>query len=124
MVFSRIHDAAKTTTLDHISCKSSDHDITVLVDALGEANLDVNLVADPLPLTRTLTLEFDQSDLDPTEFYKGIWNYLKACLLTDKKTEGNWDTVEDRFPAFEVPEKLEESEAFEHDSQEEIGTAE
>ena len=114
--------AGKTTTLNHLLSESGDRDLAVLVNDMGEVNVDAELVAEssdisnedeelielddgciccelrgdlldaigeltrdrefdaivvestgvaePLPVAQTLTLGFDQSDLDPTEFYE------------------------------------------------------
>ncbi len=127
--------AGKTTTLNHILRESGDSDLAVLVNDMGEVNVDADLiaessdisaeeeelvelsngciccelrgdlldaigglttsghefdaiviestgVAEPLPVAQTLTLGFDQSDLDPTEFYEetGI-EPLENCHL-------------------------------------------
>ena len=126
--------AGKTTTLNHLLTASGDRDIAVLVNDMGEVNVDAELVAEssdiadedeelvelsngciccelrgdlldavaelthsrvfdalvvestgvaePLPVAQTLTLGFDQSDLDPTEFYEetGI-EPLSGCRL-------------------------------------------
>ncbi|MFC7057896.1 GTP-binding protein [Halovenus salina] len=114
--------AGKTTVLNHILAESGDRDIAVLVNDMGEVNVDAELVAEssdiseeeeelielsngciccelrgdlldaigrltserefdalvvestgvaePLPVAQTLTMGFNQSDLDPTEFYE------------------------------------------------------
>ena len=114
--------AGKTTTLNHLLQESGDRELAVLVNDMGEVNVDAELVAEssdisadeeelvelddgciccelrgdlldaigelthertfdaivvestgvaePLPVAQTLTLGFDQSDLDPTEFYE------------------------------------------------------
>ncbi|SIS19848.1 GTP-binding protein [Natronorubrum thiooxidans] len=126
--------AGKTTTLNHLLCESGDRELAVLVNDMGEVNVDADLVAEssdisadeeelielsngciccelrgdlldaiggltrdqefdaiivestgvaePLPVAQTLTLGFDQSDLDPTEFYEetGI-EPLEGCHL-------------------------------------------
>jgi len=126
--------AGKTTTLNHVLAESGDRDLAVLVNDMGEVNVDADLVAEssdisaeeeelielddgciccelrgdlldaignltrerefdaiivestgvaePLPVAQTLTLGFDQSDLDPTEFYEetGI-EPLEACHM-------------------------------------------
>ncbi|MBP1921261.1 G3E family GTPase [Halorubrum alkaliphilum] len=126
--------AGKTTTLNHLLSESGDRDLAVLVNDMGEVNVDAELVAEssdisadeeelielddgciccelrgdlldaignltrerefdaiivestgvaePLPVAQTLTLGFDQSDLDPTEFYEetGI-EPLDACHM-------------------------------------------
>ena len=126
--------AGKTTTLNHILRESGDRDLAVLVNDMGDVNVDADLVAEssdisadeeelielsngciccelrgdlldaisgltrdrefdaivvestgvaePLPVAQTLTLGFDQSDLDPTEFYEetGI-EPLENCHL-------------------------------------------
>ncbi|ARS88311.1 GTP-binding protein [Natrarchaeobaculum aegyptiacum] len=126
--------AGKTTTLNHVLRESGDRDLAVLVNDMGEVNVDADLVAEssdisaeeeelvelsngciccelrgdlldaigeltrdrefdgivvestgvaePLPVAQTLTLGFDQSDLDPTEFYEetGI-EPLENCHL-------------------------------------------
>ena len=126
--------AGKTTTLNHVLAQSGDRDLAVLVNDMGEVNVDAELVAEssdisaeeeelvqldngciccelrgdlldaiseltrdhefdavvvestgvaePLPVAQTLTLGFDQSDLDPTEFYEetGI-EPLEACHM-------------------------------------------
>jgi G3E family GTPase len=133
-VLSGILGAGKTTTLNHILRESGDRDLAVLVNDMGEVNVDAELVAEssdisadeeelielsngciccelrgdlldaiggltrerefdaiiiestgvaePLPVAQTLTLGFDQSDLDPTEFYEetGI-EPLENCHL-------------------------------------------
>ena len=113
--------AGKTTTLNHVLQASGDRDLAVLVNDMGEVNIDADLVAEssdissedeelielsngciccelrgdlldaigtltrdqsfdgiivestgvaePLPVAQTLTLGFDQADLDPTEFH-------------------------------------------------------
>ena len=126
--------AGKTTVLNHVLGESGDRDIAVLVNDMGEVNVDAELVAEssditdeeeelvelsngciccelrgdlldavgrltsdrefdalvvestgvaePLPVAQTLTMGFDQSDLDPTEFYEetGI-EPLSECHL-------------------------------------------
>ncbi|ELY99655.1 GTP-binding protein [Natrialba aegyptia] len=126
--------AGKTTTLNHVLRESDNRDLAVLVNDMGEVNVDADLVAEssdisadeeelielsngciccelrgdlldaiggltrnrefdaivvestgvaePLPVAQTLTLGFDQSDLDPTEFYEetGI-EPLEGCHL-------------------------------------------
>ncbi len=126
--------AGKTTTLNHILRSSGDRELAVLVNDMGEVNVDAELVAEssdisaedeelieledgciccelrgdlldaigelthdrtfdaiivestgvaePLPVAQTLTLGFDQSDLDPTEFYEetGI-EPLEGCHM-------------------------------------------
>ncbi len=126
--------AGKTTTLNHLLRESGDLDLAVLVNDMGEVNVDADLVAEssdisadeeelielsngciccelrgdlldaigglthdrtfdaiivestgvaePLPVAQTLTLGFDQSDLDPTEFYEetGV-EPLENCYL-------------------------------------------
>src|SRR6056297_250259 len=114
--------AGKTTTLNHILRESGNRELAVLVNDMGEVNVDAELVAEssdisaddeelielddgciccelrgdlldaigelthdrtfdaiivestgvaePLPVAQTLTLGFDQSDLDPTDFYE------------------------------------------------------
>ena len=110
--------AGKTTTLNHLLRESGDRELAVLVNDMGEVNVDAESsdisaedeelielddgciccelrgdlldaigelthdrtfdaiivestgVAEPLPVAQTLTLGFDQSDLDPTEFYE------------------------------------------------------
>ena len=114
--------AGKTTTLNHLLRESGDRELAVLVNDMGEVNVDAELVAEssdisadeeelielddgciccelrgdlldaigelthdrtfdaiivestgvaePLPVAQTLTLGFDQSDLDPTDFYE------------------------------------------------------
>ena len=114
--------AGKTTTLNYLLRNSGDRELAVLVNDMGEVNVDAELVAEssdisneeeelielddgciccelrgdlldaigeltheqsfdaiivestgvaePLPVAQTLTLGFDQSDLDPTEFYE------------------------------------------------------
>ena len=66
--------AGKPTTLNHVLRESGD-----LLDAIGGLTRDREFdavvvestgVAEPLPVAQTLTLGFDQSDLDPTEFYE------------------------------------------------------
>ncbi|RQG95219.1 GTP-binding protein [Natrarchaeobius chitinivorans] len=126
--------AGKTTVLNHV-LRESDDDLAVLVNDMGEVNVDADQVAEssdiadedeelvelsngciccelrgdlldaigeltaserefdavvvestgvaePLPVAQTLTLGFDQSDLDPTEFYEetGI-EPLSGCHL-------------------------------------------
>ncbi|THE66765.1 GTP-binding protein [Salinadaptatus halalkaliphilus] len=127
--------AGKTTVLNHVLAES-DRDLAVLVNDMGEVNVDADRVAEssditdedeelielsngciccelrgdlldaigeltrdhdrefdaivvestgvaePLPVAQTLTLGFDQSDLDPTEFYEetGI-EPLENCHL-------------------------------------------
>ncbi|AXR83384.1 GTP-binding protein [Natrarchaeobaculum sulfurireducens] len=126
--------AGKTTTLNHV-LHETDRDLAVLVNDMGEVNVDADRVAEssditdedeelielsngciccelrgdlldaigeltasdrefdaivvestgvaePLPVAQTLTLGFDQSDLDPTEFYEetGI-EPLEGCHL-------------------------------------------
>ncbi|MFC4247967.1 GTP-binding protein [Natribaculum luteum] len=126
--------AGKTTVLNHVLRESDDRDLAVLVNDMGEVNVDADLVAEssdisedeeelvelsngciccelrgdlldavaeltrerefdalvvestgvaePLPVAQTLTMGFDQSDLDPTEFYEetGI-EPLEHCHL-------------------------------------------
>ena len=126
--------AGKTTTLNHILRESGDRELAVLVNDMGEVNVDAELVAEssdlsaedeelielddgciccelrgdlldaigelthdrtvdaivvestgvaePLPVAQTLTLGFDQSDLDPTDFYQetGI-EPLEGCRM-------------------------------------------
>ena len=126
--------AGKTTVLNHVLSADTDRDLAVLVNDMGEVNVDADLVAEssnitgeeeelielsngciccelrgdlldaigkltserefdavivestgvaePLPVAQTLTLGFDQSDLDPTEFYEetGI-EPLEGCHL-------------------------------------------
>jgi len=126
--------AGKTTTLNHLLQESGDRELAVLVNDMGEVNVDAELVAEssdisaeeeelvelddgciccelrgdlldaigelthertfdaivvestgvaePLPVAQTLTLGFDQSDLDPTEFYEetGI-EPLEGCHM-------------------------------------------
>lgn len=126
--------AGKTTILNHILQESGDRELAVLVNDMGEVNVDAELVAEssdisaedeelielddgciccelrgdlldaigelthdqtfdaiivestgvaePLPVAQTLTLGFDQSDLDPTEFYEetGI-EPLEGCHM-------------------------------------------
>ena len=126
--------AGKTTMLNHLLEASDERELAVLVNDMGEVNVDANLVAEssdisgteeelielsngciccelrgdlleavdeltrdgsfdavvvestgvaePLPVAQTLTLGFDQSDLDPTEFYEetGI-EPLERCHL-------------------------------------------
>ena len=126
--------AGKTTALNHLLRESDDRDLAVLVNDMGEVNVDADIVAEssdisgdeeelvelsngciccelrgdlldaiggltrdrefdavvvestgvaePLPVAQTLTLGFDQSDLDPTEFYEetGI-EPLETCHL-------------------------------------------
>ncbi|MCU4925896.1 GTP-binding protein [Halobacteria archaeon AArc-dxtr1] len=126
--------AGKTTTLNHLLHEGGDRDLAVLVNDMGEVNVDADLVAEssdisaedeelvelsngciccelrgdlldavgnltrerefdalivestgvaePLPVAQTLTHGFDQSDLDPTEFYEetGI-EPLEHCHL-------------------------------------------
>ncbi|SIR72128.1 GTP-binding protein [Natronorubrum thiooxidans] len=133
-VLSGILGAGKTTVLNHVLHESDDRDLAVLVNDMGEVNVDAELVAEssdiadedeelvelsngciccelrgdlldaigeltqhrafdgiivestgvaePLPVAQTLTLGFDQSDLDPTEFYEetGI-EPLEGCHL-------------------------------------------
>ena len=114
--------AGKTTVLNHLLAESENREIAVLVNDMGEVNVDADLVAEssdiskeeeelielsngciccelrgdlldaigrltserefdalvvestgvaePLPVAQTLTMGFDQSDLDPTEFYE------------------------------------------------------
>jgi G3E family GTPase len=114
--------AGKTTVLNHLLTAQDDADIAVLVNDMGEVNVDAERVAEhsdiseddeelvelsngciccelrgdlldalaklaqarefdhlviestgvaePLPVAQTLTMGFDQSDLDPTEFYE------------------------------------------------------
>ena len=114
--------SGKTTTLNHLLRESGDRELAVLVNDMGEVNVDAELVAEssdisadeeelieldggciccelrgdlldaiaelthdrtfdaiivestgvaePLPVAQTLTLGFDQSDLDPTDFYE------------------------------------------------------
>ncbi|MFP8951368.1 GTP-binding protein [Natrialbaceae archaeon A-arb3/5] len=125
--------AGKTTVLNHV-LRETDDDLAVLVNDMGEVNVDAEQVAEssdiadedeelvelsngciccelrgdlldaigeltrerefdaivvestgvaePLPVAQTLTLGFDQSDLDPTEFYEetGI-EPLSGCHL-------------------------------------------
>ncbi len=133
-VLSGMLGAGKTTTLNHILAESGDRDLAVLVNDMGEVNVDADLVAEssdisdedeelvelddgciccelrgdlleavdgltqagefdaivvestgvaePLPVAQTLTMGFDQSDLDPTDFYEetGI-EPLSGCHL-------------------------------------------
>ena len=133
-VLSGMLGAGKTTTLNHILAESGDRELAVLVNDMGEVNVDADLVAEssdisdeeeelvelddgciccelrgdlleavdrlteagdfdaivvestgvaePLPVAQTLTMGFDQSDLDPTEFYEetGI-EPLSGCHL-------------------------------------------
>ncbi len=126
--------AGKTTVLNHVLRGSGDRELAVLVNDMGEVNVDAEQVAEssdiadedeelielsdgciccelrgdlldaigsltrerefdaivvestgvaePLPVAQTLTLGFDQSDLDPTEFYEetGI-EPLAGCHL-------------------------------------------
>jgi len=126
--------AGKTTVLNHVLRESGDRELAVLVNDMGEVNVDAEQVAEssdiadedeelielsdgciccelrgdlldaigeltrkrefdaivvestgvaePLPVAQTLTLGFDQSDLDPTEFYEetGI-EPLDGCHL-------------------------------------------
>ncbi|MCL9817279.1 GTP-binding protein [Natronocalculus amylovorans] len=114
--------AGKTTVLNHLLRSATDREIAVLVNDMGEVNIDAELVAEasdiseeddeiielsngciccelrgdlldaigqlarsrsfdtliiestgvaePLPVAQTLTLGFDQTDLEPTEFYE------------------------------------------------------
>ncbi|MFC7060126.1 GTP-binding protein [Halovenus salina] len=114
--------AGKTTVLNHMLAECENREIAVLVNDMGEVNVDADLVAEssdiseeeeelielsngciccelrgdlldsigrltserefdalvvestgvaePLPVAQTLTMGFDQSDLDPTEFYE------------------------------------------------------
>ncbi|ARS89367.1 GTP-binding protein [Natrarchaeobaculum aegyptiacum] len=126
--------AGKTTTLNHV-LRETDRDLAVLVNDMGEVNVDADRVAEssniadedeevielsngciccelrgdlldaigelvaadrefdaivvestgvaePLPVAQTLTLGFDQTDLEPTEFYEetGI-EPLSGCHL-------------------------------------------
>ncbi len=133
-VLSGMLGSGKTTVLNHVLRESCDRDIAVLVNDMGEVNVDADLVAEssdisdeeeelielsngciccelrgdlldavarltserqfdalviestgvaePLPVAQTLTMGFDQSDLDPTEFYEetGI-EPLEGCHL-------------------------------------------
>jgi len=133
-VLSGVLGAGKTTVLNHVLSETSDRDLAVLVNDMGEVNIDAELVAEssdishedeelvelsngciccelrgdlldavgeltrannfdaiivestgvaePLPVAQTLTMGFNQSDLDPTEFYKetGI-EPLDRCRL-------------------------------------------
>ncbi|WP_440766135.1 GTP-binding protein [Natronorubrum sp. DTA7] len=133
-VLSGILGAGKTTVLNHVLSESGDRELAVLVNDMGEVNVDAELVAEssdiadedkelielsngciccelrgdlldaigelsrehefdgivvestgvaePLPVAQTLTLGFDQADLDPTEFYEetGI-EPLEGCHL-------------------------------------------
>ncbi|SDK01772.1 GTP-binding protein [Natronorubrum texcoconense] len=133
-VLSGILGAGKTTVLNHVLRESGDRELAVLVNDMGEVNVDAELVAEssdiadedeelielsngciccelrgdlldaigelsrerefdgiivestgvaePLPVAQTLTLGFDQADLDPTEFYEetGI-EPLEGCHL-------------------------------------------
>ncbi|APX95194.1 GTP-binding protein [Natronorubrum daqingense] len=133
-VLSGILGAGKTTVLNHVLRESDDRELAVLVNDMGEVNVDAELVAEssdiadedeelvelsngciccelrgdlldavgeltrarefdaivvestgvaePLPVAQTLTLGFDQADLDPTEFYEetGI-EPLEGCHL-------------------------------------------
>ncbi|WP_137291436.1 GTP-binding protein [Natronorubrum halophilum] len=121
-VLSGILGAGKTTVLNHVLRESGDRELAVLVNDMGQVNVDAELVAEssdiadedeelvelsngciccelrgdlldaigeltrerefdgiivestgvaePLPVAQTLTLGFDQADLDPTEFYE------------------------------------------------------
>ncbi|SEH12817.1 GTPase, G3E family [Natronorubrum sediminis] len=133
-VLSGILGAGKTTVLNHVLRESGERELAVLVNDMGEVNVDAELVAEssdiadedeelvelsngciccelrgdlldaigeltrarefdaivvestgvaePLPVAQTLTLGFDQADLDPTEFYEetGI-EPLEGCHL-------------------------------------------
>lgn len=126
--------AGKTTVLNHLLAESENREIAVLVNDMGEVNVDADLVAEssdiskeeeelielsngciccelrgdlldaigrltsdrefdtlvvestgvaePLPVAQTLTMGFDQSDLDQTEFYEetGI-EPMESCHL-------------------------------------------
>lgn len=54
---------------------------------------------------------------------ESIREHLELCLLTDQEMDGDWNAFDDRFPTFEDPGEIEDSEPKEHDSQEEIGIA-
>ncbi len=58
--------------------------------------------------------------------HEAVRQQLEACLLTDEEMDADWETFEDRFPTFEVPEEALEDhdhEGHSHDQQEEIGLA-
>ncbi len=55
--------------------------------------------------------------------HEAVRKQLEACLLTDEEMDADWETFEDRFPTFEVPEEEHDHEGHNHDQQEEIGLA-
>ena len=154
--------AGKTTTLNHLLRESGELDLAVLVNDMGEVNVDADLVAEssdisaeeeelielsngciccelrgdlldaiggltqdrefdaiivestgvaePLPVAQTLTLGFDQSDLDPTEFYEetGV-EPLENCHL---------DTTVTVVDAHQFQEAMESDEILDDDGTE------
>ena len=147
--------AGKTTMLNHLLAESQEREIAVLVNDMGEVNVDADLVAEssdiseeeeelvelsngciccelrgdlldaigrltstrsfdalviestgvaePLPVAQTLTMGFDQSDLDPTEFYEetGI-EPMENCHLDTTVTVVDAHQFDDAMRSEEV----------------------
>ncbi|RQG86103.1 GTP-binding protein [Natrarchaeobius halalkaliphilus] len=119
--------AGKTTVLNHI-LRESDEDLAVLVNEMGEVNVDADRIAESSDIAERWDDRWeDRSNrlvLIGTEMDHGAIRSEPAnCLVADAELDDDPSTYEDRFPTFDSPEEQRSGADGVEDRQGKIGIA-